>query len=311
MIQWAIELSQFDIEYHPRTAIKAQALVDFIAEFTSPKEDGLAERIQRWMIQTDGSLAQKRGGVGVVIITPDGETLKYRVWLKFPATNNETKYEGILTGLRLGKALGATNLLIQSDSKLVIRQIKGDYEEKEERMQKYVRLTRHLTQEFNKVEFAQIPKSQNMTADEVSKLASSKEEGINTNLEMEVQKHPSIEEMPMFAVERVSSWMTPIMAFIQDGHLPQDTMEAKKVRKRAARFIILNDTLYKRGFNMPYLKCVDEEEAKYILEEIHQGICGDHTGPRSLVNKVVRTGYFWPTMQMDAVELIKKCDRCQ
>ena len=194
---------------------------------------------------------------------------------------------------------------------MVIGQIKGDYEAKEERMQKYLRLTRHLTQEFDKVEFAQIPKSQNMTADEVSKLASSEEEGINMNLEMEVQKHPSIEEMPMFAVEKVSSWMTPIMAFIQDKHLPQDTMEAKKVRKRAARFTILNDTLYKRGFSIPYLKCVDEEEAKYILEEIHQGICGDHTGPRSLVNKAVRTSYFWPTMQMDAVELVKKCDRCQ
>ena len=86
--------------------------MDFIAEFTSPKEDGLAERIWRWTIQTDGSLAQKRGGVGVVIITPDGETLKYGVWLKFIATNNETEYEGILTGLRLGKALGAMNLLI-------------------------------------------------------------------------------------------------------------------------------------------------------------------------------------------------------
>ena len=86
-------------------------------------------------------------------------------------------------------------------------------------------------------------------------------------------------------------------------------MEAKKVRERAARFTILNDTLYKRGFSMPYLKCVDEEEAKYILEEIHQGVCGDHTNPRSLVSKVVRTGYFWPTMQMDAVELVKKCDR--
>ena len=75
MIQWAIELSQFDIEYHPRTAIKVQALVDFIAEFTSPKEDGLAEGIRRWTIQTDGSSAQKRGRVGVVIITPDRETL--------------------------------------------------------------------------------------------------------------------------------------------------------------------------------------------------------------------------------------------
>ena len=193
----------------------------------------------------------------------------------------------------------------------MIRQIKGDYEAKEERMQKYVKLTRHLTQEFDRVEFAQIPKSQNMTADEVSKLASLEEEGINTNLEIEVQKHPSIEEMPMFAVQKVSSWMTPIMAFIQDGHLPQDTTKAKKVRKRVARFTILNDTLYKRGFSMPYLKCVDEEEAKYILEEIHQGVCSDHTGPRSLVSKAFQTGYFWPTMQMDVVELVKKCDRCQ
>ena len=62
---------------------------------------------------------------------------------------------------------------------------------------------------------------------------------------------------------------------------------------------------------MPYLKCVDEEEAKYILDEIHRGVCGDHTGPRSLVNKVMQTGYFWPTMQVDAVEIIKKCDKCQ
>ena len=62
---------------------------------------------------------------------------------------------------------------------------------------------------------------------------------------------------------------------------------------------------------MPYLKCVDEEEVKYILEEIHQGICGDYTGPKSLVNKAIRTSYLWPTMQMDAVELVKKCDRCQ
>ena len=119
--------------------------MDFIAKFTSPKEDGLAEGIRQWTIQTDGSSAQKKGGVEVVIIAPNGETLKYGVRLKFPATNDETEYEGILTGLRLGKALGATNLLIQSDSKLVIGQIKGDYEVKEERMQKYVRLMRHLT----------------------------------------------------------------------------------------------------------------------------------------------------------------------
>ena len=120
MIQWVIELSQFDIEYHPKTAIKAQALVDFIVEFTSPDKDRLTNKARRWMIQIDGLSAQKRWRVGVVIITPDGEILKYGVRLKFPATNNEVEYEGILTGLRLGRALGAKNLLVQNDSKLVI-----------------------------------------------------------------------------------------------------------------------------------------------------------------------------------------------
>ena len=56
--------------------------------------------------------------------------------------------------------------------------------------------------------------------------------------------------------------MTSIVSFLQDGYLPQDAEEVKKVRKRAAIFTILNDTLYKRGFSMSYLKCVDEEEAK-------------------------------------------------
>ena len=81
------------------------------------------------------------------------------------------------------------------------------------------------------------------------------------------------------------------------------------MRKRAARFTILNDTLYKRGFSMPYLKCVNEEEARYILEEIHERICRDHAGLRSLVSKVIRTGYFWPTLQKDAMEFIKRCNK--
>ena len=81
--------------------------------------------------------------------------------------------------------------------------------------------------------------------------------------------------------------MTPIVSFLWDGHLPQDADEAKKIRKRAARFTILNNVLYKRGFSMPYLKCVDDDEAKYILEEIYEGICRDRTGPRSLVSKVI------------------------
>ena len=173
--QWEIKFSQFDIEYHPRTAIKAQALADFIAEFTILDEDSAPNETERWTIQIDGSSAQKRGGVGVVIITPEGKILKYLVQLKFPATNNEVEYEGILMRLRVRKTLGAKNLLLESDSKLVVWQIKEEYEAREERMQKYLRQTKHLTQEFDRVEFTQIPRSQNMIVDEIAKQASLEE----------------------------------------------------------------------------------------------------------------------------------------
>ena len=92
------------------------------------------------MIQTDGSLVQKKGGAGVIIKTLEGETLKDGVQLQFPATNNEAEYVAILTGLRIEKALGAKNILCKSDSKLVIGQIKGEYEVKEGKMQKYLKL---------------------------------------------------------------------------------------------------------------------------------------------------------------------------
>ena len=84
------------------------------------------------------------------------------------------------------KALGAKNLLLQSDSKLVIGQINEKYEAKEERMQRYLRLTKHLTQDFDRVEFVQIPRSQNMIANEIAKLALSGERSTSMGLEMEV-----------------------------------------------------------------------------------------------------------------------------
>ena len=106
LIQWAIELGQFGIEYWPLVALKAQLLVDFITEFTYPcKEEEPPPSMEIWMIQTDGSTTKKVGGAGVVLISPEGETLKYAVILQFSATNNEVEYEALLTGLSLAKAL--------------------------------------------------------------------------------------------------------------------------------------------------------------------------------------------------------------
>ena len=84
--------------------------------------------------------------------------------------------------------------------------------------------------------------------------------------------------------------MTLILSFLQVRRLPQDVKEARKVRKRASRFTILNDTLYKRGVSMPNLRYANKGEAKYILEEIYEGIYGDHVNRRSLISKVIQMG---------------------
>ena len=150
-----------------------------------------------------------------------------------------------------------------------------------------------------------------MGADVLAKQSSSEARPTSKDLEIEVQRCPSIDEVHNFTIQSESSWMTPILSFLQDGKLPQDVEEERKVKKRAVRFTILNDTLYKKGFSMPYLRCVNKEEAKYILKEIHEGNCKERASSKSLISKVIRMGYFWPTLQKDAKEFVKKCDKWQ
>ena len=121
---------------------------------------------------------------------------------------------------------------------------------------------------------------------------------------MEVQSLPSIERLDVIYVQSKGSWMDPIVTYIKDGTLPPNPLEARKIRVRLFRFTILNDELYKRGFSQPYLKCLNSEDATYVLSEIHEGICVNHSSPRSLVGKVLRARYFWPTMQKDAAKVV-------
>ena len=97
----------------------------------------------------DGSSTQKIGRASIVIASPEGDILKYEVQLKFSVINNEVKYDAILTGLKIAQALGAKNALLRSDLQLVIGQVKGDFEAKEIRMQRYLKLTNQLVSKFD------------------------------------------------------------------------------------------------------------------------------------------------------------------
>ena len=104
--------------------------------------------------------------------------------------------------------------------------------------------------------------------------------------------------------------MTPITFYLKDGILLDDKEAARKLKVQATRFILIKDVLYKKGFSRPYLRCLIPEEADYVMREVHEGICGNHFESWSLVHKLIWVGYYWPTMQKDAITYVKACDKC-
>ena len=107
--------------------------------------------------------------------------------------------------------------------------------------------------------------------------------------------------------------MDSIIQFLKEDILPEERLEADKVQRKATRYWLSeNQKLYKRSFSRPYLLCVHPELTESLLEELHEGICGSHTGGRSLAHRAIIThGYWWPNMQKEALEYVKKCDQCQ
>ena len=104
--------------------------------------------------------------------------------------------------------------------------------------------------------------------------------------------------------------MAPIISYLKDGTLLEGKDEARKLRVRSARYVLLSDALYKRGFSQPYLRCLSPNEVNYVLRGVHEGACGNHSRAKSLIHKVVRAGYYWPTIQADAKAYVKVCDQC-
>ena len=103
-----------------------------------------------------------------------------------------------------------------------------------------------------------------------------------------------------------------ISLFLEKDILPEEKSEAEKVRKKAPRFWLSEDRkLYKCSFSGPYLLCVHPEASESLLEELHEGVCGSHTGGRSLSHRAFTQGSWWPSIQKEAQEYVKKCNQCQ
>nr|GEW16809.1 reverse transcriptase domain-containing protein [Tanacetum cinerariifolium] len=106
-------------------------------------------------------------------------------------------------------------------------------------------------------------------------------------------------------------WMTQLVDYLKEGVLSGDKKEARKLRLKARQYELMEGVLFRRSFLTLWLRCVGPLQADYMIKEIHEGSCSMYAGPRSIVAKAIRLGYYWPTMHKDARDMIRKCSDCQ
>ncbi|CAJ2665934.1 unnamed protein product [Trifolium pratense] len=313
LVYAARRLRHYFLAHTSRKALKAQVLADFVAEMTSssPTVDGA----DKWTIFVDGASSATGAGAGIILENENGLLIEVSLALSFPTSNNQAEYEAFLAGLRLAEDVQAKEIKIYTDSQLVASQVLEEYQTKNDNLSEYLVLVKEKITKFNSVEILHVPREHNKRADILSKLASTKRKGGNKSVIQEILPRPSIEKpnkvVDINVIGDKDCWMTPVYNFLEHGTLPDDQKQAAVVRRRACSYVILDGKLYRRGFSIPLLKCVDEDTADYILRDVHEGINAQHLGGRSLARKSLRAGYYWPTMQQDAKDHVKKCDKCQ
>ncbi|XP_025607708.1 uncharacterized protein [Arachis hypogaea] len=306
LIKWAVELSEFDIRYQSRGPIKSQFLADFIAELTVPSEE---DHTKQWTLYVDGSSNHGGCGAGIRLEAEDEFILEHSIHLAFKASNNQSEYEALLAGLRLCLNLQILAITVYCDSLLVVQQVNDLFQVKDALLSKYLLLVKKLSTKFAKFEIEHIPREQNQRTDILSKLGSTQSK--LSTLQQFTITSPTVTLTNVLSVTQAKDWRDEFIHYLQTGDIPEGVENNKKFRRQASSFTIFNGTLYRRGYTRPLLKCLSNSEAEIALAETHEGICGTHTGTRSLASKVLQAGFFWPTLKHDNQQKIRSCNNCQ
>lgn len=182
LAKWIMILSEFDIEYIDRKSIKGQVIADQLAEpllqddrpfqIEFPDVDILIVTTKTWQLYFDGSYTQHGSGAGILFIIPQGYTIPKAYKLSFPCTNNTTKYEALVTSIKMVVEWKITQLQVFGDSHLVINQINDDYQTKDDKLMPYKKMVDDFKKYFVEITFEQIPRNDNKAADAMATLAS-------------------------------------------------------------------------------------------------------------------------------------------
>ncbi|VFQ68937.1 unnamed protein product [Cuscuta campestris] len=266
---------------------------------------------QWWEMAVDGASGPRGYGARIVFTTPEGFKIYHAIVFNFKLTNNEAEYEALAGGLRLAQALKISRVSIKSGSSLIVGLVTGNMEAREGCMAQYKDLVLALLKGFEEFKIAQIPREENAIADLLSKLTQYAPEHVSKLVRVEILDRASIEKLEVAAITARSQfdqsnlvgaddhWMYDLMEYLMDGSLPEQDDRARKVKLRAPRFQILDGKLYKRAFGGPLLRCLTNREAERVIAEVHEGVCAAHQMSRTLSQRIILLGYYWPTIVQD------------
>jgi hypothetical protein len=222
-------------------------------------------------------------------------------------TNNIVEYEAIILGLRKQRALGITTCIVRTDSKVVVGQVEKEYSAKDPALMQYLTAVRNLEKQFKGFTLQHVDRAKNEEADALAK-AAAKGKILPSDVFYHVIGTPAVRNLEGLQITNdaeghhnvnlimAEDWRAPITLYLQVHYHPSDINEAKRLKHRSRDFTLLEGQLYKKGISQPMLKCETETEGIQILHEVHSGTCGSHSGPRALVAKVIRQGFYWPAI---------------
>jgi len=106
------------------------------------------------------------------------------------------------------------------------------------------------------------------------------------------------------------TWITPYQCYLADRLLPSELAEAKVTKRNSGKYTLIDGKLFRHGYAHPALICISGDQCIRVMTELHVGICGSHIEGQALALKVIRVGYYWPTMKEDRGRYAQRCEQC-
>jgi ribonuclease HI len=295
----------------------------------------------------DGSACKEGKGVGIVLISTRA-VFEQSVHLEYFCTNNQTEYEAIMLGLQLLRAMGVKHVEAFGDSLLVVQQIIGTFQYLDGSLNVYLDKFLEIIALFDDFTVQHVSRDENTMVNNLAQQASGFQANQGKFIFLEkpdvsvcqtgqsdfqplhsvriccIEPNSAELDSPVPKTEgsRISrtsdetsktmtassdDWRTPMLSYLENpGHIAD-----MKVWRKALKYVMLNNTLYRRTIDGLLLKYLGSDQSKIAMGEVHEGICGSHQSAYKMKWLLRRAGFYWPTMLNDCFRYYSSCELCQ